>query len=141
MTRCDSNLGLCYNANAVYSTYFLSGYDVCPETGEGAGNSNQPQVIDGVRMWFRTGDLDVCASRSEPCPTWHFAKACPAATDQCGDIRGLCTFSTANAVYSTYFLPEYDVCPETGEGAGNSNQPQVIMGDRFWLRGDDRSGC
>ena len=64
----------------------------------------------------------------------------------CASLGGLCYNPANDITYSTYYMPQYDHCPDKSKAHASSNiQPSpVYFGNtRMWVRegGKQKSGC
>lgn len=69
--------------------------------------------------------------------------ACPPSTYSCASEKGYCYDPNNKKMVSTYFINQYDNCPENSESTA-TNKPYTIDGVRVWNRQDGldmNAGC
>jgi hypothetical protein len=78
------------------------------------------------------------------CPAQLEAPICDAGTSACfSKFQKYCYYSDRDSIVSTYFVPEYDFCPNDQRGKANGSIPSQIGGINVWQRrqGKDSSQC
>jgi WD40 repeat protein len=84
------------------------------------------------------------ATLSSECPAQLEAPICPAGTLACSSkFQKYCYYPDRDIMLSTYFVPEYDFCPNDQRGKANGSIPFQIGGINVWQRvqGKDSSEC
>jgi len=128
---CEGKKGFCYHptSNKMVSTYFIDQYDKCPEKPGDTGNA--PVLINNLRTWTRSSGFDRQNCPLSTCPTATNPPECPSSTIPC-DPKGYCYDPASRKMVSTYFVDQYDKCPEIPSDTGNA--PTTIQGTRVWVR-------
>ena len=84
------------------------------------------------------------ATLSSECPAQLEAPICPAGTLACSSkFQKYCYYPDRDIMVSTYFVPDYDFCPNDQRGKANGSIPFQIGGINVWQRvqGKDSSEC
>jgi hypothetical protein len=90
---------------------------------------------------FKTGSTQIVDSTFNlnlpggKCPNSEKAPMCPIGTLACSTNKKYCYYPDKNAMVSTYFLPEYDYCPNENRGKANGIMPFQINDINVWMRG------
>jgi hypothetical protein len=86
------------------------------------------------RQMMKTSSIDSAALISK-CPTMEEAPMCPTGTLACSTNQKYCYYPDRDIMVSTYFLPEYDYCPNDKRGKTNGTLPFQIGGINVWEKG------
>lgn len=131
--------GYCYDVqtNNMVSTYYIPVYDYCPEDPASVSTKQQPMDRSGTRVWNRQSGIDtnVTLNYNSVCPPQNQSNApCPPSTIS-SNYNGYCYDPVGNTMVSTYFVGEYDKCPENPASAStNKGEPRTIDNVRVWNR-------